>query len=295
MTRKEQRLCWQRTDTFNLTCNSLLDGCIMFFELLSIYSYEFMQRALLASILIAVPSAIAGYFLVMRKLSMLGDGIAHISLLGVVTGIIIKINPIISAVALSGLSTVIIEHLKNSKVLRSDLSLTLLFIISLAISALLISKFKLYSLDIMSLFFGSIIGITHEELLIMFFLSLISTLILYLFRYYFLLFSYDHESSSIFGVNSSLIGYVFAFLTGIIIAFSIKIAGILLISVLLLLPTLIANRIAKGFDYSIIVSIVVSLLTSFFGVTLSYLLDIPVGACIAITFFTIYVITLVVK
>ncbi|MEM3610137.1 MAG: metal ABC transporter permease [Candidatus Aenigmatarchaeota archaeon] len=254
----------------------------MIAEILNVLSYSFMQRALFASLLIAIPSALLGFFIFMKKISMIGDGIAHISLLGIVLGIITKFNHIISAVTVSSVVTFLIEYLRMKKILRSDVSLAILFVFSLSLVGILIAKFKLYSTDLFGLFFGSILGIPEEDLVIMLVLSVISTITILLFRYYFFFIAYDEESAFASGINIKIYNYLFAILLGIVIAFSIKIAGVLLITALLIIPSLISSNISNKFDKGIILSVLISSFSCVIGVILAYLFDIPVGASITI-------------
>ena len=243
-------------------------------------SMPFMQRALLAGAMVGVSAALVGSFVVIRRMTFIGAGIAHSSFAGVVIGLLVGINPIIAAMGFAIFVGLSIGFFAKNYRIEEESAVGVFFPFSMALGILLLGFIKGYSPNIMGYLFGDILLVGKTEVSLSL-VAFILTLLFFSILFREMVFStFDEETSRVIGIRVELVYYLFLFLTAFVIVVSIKIVGIILFSGLLVIPPLIALMFAKDMKGYVIFSGIIGLLSAVFGLVLSYYLNLPSGATI---------------
>jgi zinc transport system permease protein len=254
-------------------------------ELGNILNYEFVQRAFLAGMLIAAVSSILGVFLVLRRFSLIGDGLAHITFGSVAVVMLIGVSPLyitLAALPLVMLSSLAILKLTQSKRIQGDAAIGIVSSIGIAAGIVLVSLSNGYNVDLFSYLFGNILTVTQAELLLAFIVFLIVAATVILFYDDLLAITFDEELARTMGVKTERINTILFLLTSVSAVLAMKVAGIMLVSAMLILPPLIALQLSLNFKMTIIASVVFSLLSVIFGILLAFMLNLPAGGTIVL-------------
>ena len=250
--------------------------------MLELFSYSFMQRALIAGLIIGIVAPLIGNFLVVRRYSLIADTLAHISLLGVAIGFFLKNQSMLIVVIVAILAGLIMENLRGSKKIYGESVLALFLSGGLAISIVLISLAKSLNSNFYSYLFGSITTVTNEDLVVMTVLGIITLGIIFFFYRQFYVISLDEELALSQGIKTKLLNRVLIILTAVVVALSIRIVGSLLIGALMVVPVLTAMQLSRSFKQSIYLSIIFSLLSVIVGLFISYYFDLATGGMIVV-------------
>ena len=213
--------------------------------------YAFMQNALLVSVLISLMCPMIGMFLVLRRYSMIGDTLAHASLAGVAVGLLVKVNPIISAFAVTSVFAVLIEVLRQRFRRYAELILVIILSLSVGIAITIISSGMVHT-NVEAFLFGSILTVTPDDVLTVAVLCVVSLAAVYFLYPQLVMLAFDEDGAKIAGVKTRLINYIFALLVAAMIAVSIRVVGILVISSLIALPVAAALQLGKGFKVTML-------------------------------------------
>lgn len=261
----------------------------------SLFQYDFIIRALEAGLLIGAIAPLIGIFLVLRRYSLIADTLSHVSLAGVAVGLLIKINPLITAIAASTVSSVIIDKLRTSKKIYGETALSIFLSGSLALAIILIGLANGFNVDIFSYLFGSIVTVKNTDLYIISILSIIIIVLLAVFFKELIYISFDEESAQVSGIKVKTLNTFFILLAAAMIAISIPIIGILLISALLVIPTVTALQYKKSFKITLLIAEIISLFSVMAGLIISFYLNLSPGGTIVLLMLTIFSFTLFYK
>ncbi|MFH1750675.1 MAG: metal ABC transporter permease, partial [Candidatus Micrarchaeota archaeon] len=190
--------------------------------MLEFLAYGFMQRALLAGVLVALVCALVGVFLVMRRMSLLGDGLAHISFGGIAFGLFFKIYPIFSALLFAIVAAFGIQKLKNLKV-YGDAAIAIFFSFGLALGVVLISYSKGFGLDLFSYLFGSILAVSEMDIAVIFTIGVAAFAAVLVFYKELLYITFDEEAAKASGIPVERMNMMLVLLTAIIVVLSMRI------------------------------------------------------------------------
>ncbi|AEM74545.1 metal ABC transporter permease [Caldicellulosiruptor acetigenus] len=249
--------------------------------------YEFMQRAFLAGVLVALMTSLAGNFLVLKRFSQMGDSLSHTAIVGVAASLLFNFSPTIGAIISTVGFAIVLEYFKSKFKRFEEISLALVSITALGLASVLFGILKSSS-NLMSFLFGSIVAIGNEDVWIIFAVCLVTVTFIAMFRKRLIFATFDEVSAKVSGINTKLLDFLLSIVSATIIAVSIKIVGGLLISSLIVFPTAIAMRFSKNFKMLQIVSLLVSLIAVIVGLTSSYYVDIPPGGATVLTFLVIF-------
>lgn len=259
--------------------------------MLSIFSYPFIQRALLAGFVLAVVLSFIGIFVVLKKISFLGEGVAHASLAGIAIGLITATNPLIVAIIYSILFSLVVYFLEKKTTVSTDAIIGVLFTASMALGVILVNTQAGYQPELISYLFGNILTIKTGDLLIMVLFSVIILLFL-LFKYKKITLTiFDRDSAYLSGINTTFYELGLYISLAISIVLGVKVLGIVLVSAILIIPASIAKMLSRSFKQMIFDSIVVSEIIVIGGILLSYVLDYPTGPVIILLGTTIFFLT----
>lgn len=251
---------------------------------LEIFSYDFMQRAIISGIAIALLCSVVGLFLVLRRYSLFGDAVAHSSFGGIALGLLLGIYPLWTAYIISLISAAIITKIKQKFDISGEASVAVLLSSGIAVGLILISLSGGFSVDVFSFLFGSILLVSTEDTILILGLTG-SILIVILLLYRELIYStFNEEQAKVSGIPVEKINYLIVFIAGITVVTSIQLVGILLISALFVIPNVTAIMYGRSFKQTALLSISFAISAVIIGIIISYLFDItPSGSIVVLS------------
>lgn len=259
-----------------------------------IFTYGFMQRAFIAGSIIGIICPAIGVFIVLRRLSMIGDTLSHVALAGVAAGMLGGVYPIYSALVFSIVASLGIEKLRQDFKDYAELSIAIMLSAGIGLASIFISMGGSNS-AIFSYLFGSIALVTLQDIVIIIALGLVilaSLIVLYRGLFYI---TFDEEAARLAGVPIKKLNLYFNILVAMTIAVSMRIVGILLVSSMMVIPVAIGMQLAKSFKETLIYSIACGLLSVITGLFVSFYWDLAPGGTIVISGIVILVSSILLK
>lgn len=261
--------------------------------MLDILSYGFMQRSFIMGIIISIIAPTIGLFLVLRRLSVMGDALSHVALAGAAFGILTGIYPVYSAIMFSIAAALGIERLRKEYEKYAELSLSIVLSAGIGLASILISLGN--TSGIFAYLFGSLALVSKKDILVVSILGifiLISIIVLYKGLFYI---SFDEEGAKLAGVPVKAINIFFSILVALTIGISMRIVGVLLISSLMTLPVATSLIIANSFKQALIYSNIFGIISVIVGLVLSFYLDLAPGGTIVLTALLILIIIILIN
>ena len=244
-------------------------------------SYGFMQKSFIMGIMIALIAPTIGYFLVLRRQSIIGDTLSHIALAGAAFGMVTNTYPVYTAIIFSIIAAFGIEGLRKKYEDYAELSLSIVLSAGVGLASILISLGN--TQGILSYLFGSLSLITNKDIFLVIGLG-IGVLFTILFFYKGLFYiTFDEESAHLGGVPVRFINVFFSILVALTVAISMRIVGALLISSLMILPVSTSLLISNSFREGLIYSNIFGVISVILGLILSFYLDLAPGGTIVLT------------
>jgi len=263
--------------------------------MLEMLSYDFMQRAFLAGIIIAILASVSGTFVVLRRYSMISETLAHSALVGVAVGLVAGFNPLWMAVIVAILSAWLIEYLRSEFTLYSDAVLAILLSGSLALAVIIVSLGGAFNNSLFSYLFGSILSVSTEDVITIAIFGTVALASLLVFSRQLYFIAYDEEVAQTSGIKVKFLNFLLVSVVAVIIALSIRVVGSLLIGALMVIPTVAALQFRVGFFKTGLISLFFALISVITGMTLSYYFSLPSGATIVLCVLFIFIISLVIN
>ncbi len=258
-------------------------------NLIEIFSYSFMIRALIVGVLLSFCAALIGTPLVLRKNSMIGDGLSHVGFGAFAIASVLGLAPIQFAIPIVIIASFFILQLTESNIIHGDAAIALVSISALAVGTFIVSLTGT-NVDINSYLFGSILSISNTDILITVILTIAISL-LYLFSHHQIFsITFDETFAKSIGVNTKLYHLAFAVLCSIVVVLGMRLMGALLISGLIIFPVLSAGLFSKTYRSTIISSALIAILAFLVGLIASYSLNTPTGATIIIVNLVFFII-----
>lgn len=257
-----------------------------------IFQFDFMIRAFAAGLAIAVVAPLIGMFLVVRRYSLMADTLAHVSLAGVAIGLLLGLNPVITAIAASIIASLGIEHLRTTKRMLGESVLALFLSGSLAIAVILLSLAKGFNVNLFSYLFGSISTVSPTDLSITITLALFIVIAVKLLYKEFFFLSFDADLARASGIHTKTLALILTALAAVTVSLSIRIVGVLLIGALMVIPVISAMQFGKGFRTTMLLSIVFSVISVIVGLLLSFYWNIASGGAIVVVALVIFLLSL---
>ncbi len=266
--------------------------------IISALQYTFMQRALLVGIMIAISSSFLGIFLVLRRYSMIGDGLAHVSFATVAFALLFQQSPLIISIPIVILASFLILKLSEENRIGGDAAIGLVASFSVALGVFVSSLAKGFNVDLFSYLFGSILVIGQSDVIFSIILSItVIGVILFYYQDLFAL-TYDEEYAVVMGKKPKKLSRILAVLTSITIVLGIRVVGTMLISSLIIFPTVTALQLNRGFKQTIALAIIISISAVVLGIFASFAFNFPTGSTIVLVnsaFFAISFLIRVIK
>ncbi|WP_078432543.1 metal ABC transporter permease [Metabacillus halosaccharovorans] len=267
----------------------------------SLFQYEFLQNAFISGMLIGLIAPLLGVFVVVRRMSLIADALSHVTLAGIAASLLLEkkvtafvgINPLYLGMAFSVGGSLFIEKLRTVYKHYQELAIPIILSAGVGISVIFISLADGFNTDLFSYLFGSISAVSRADMYVISAITVaVIFVIFFLYKELFLL-SFDEEHAVASGISAKVIHFIFIFMLALVIAGSMRIVGILLVSSLMTLPVAASIRIAKGFKQTIFFSVLFGEISVIIGLFLAYYLDLAPGGTIVILSVLILIMTII--
>ena len=263
----------------------------MWNDLVQMFSYPFMTRALLVGILVSLCAAVLGVTLVLKRYSMIGDGLSHVGFGALAVAAAFQIAPLYLAVPVVFGAALILLWISEPGQMKGDAVIALFSTGALALGVMIVSMTKGMNADLNNYMFGSILAMSEEDVRLSVILTVAVLLLYVLFYHKIFAVTFDETFAKATGVKVGLYRAVLAFLIAITIVLGMRMMGTLLISSLIIFPALTAMRVCRDFKSVILCSVVLAMISFTVGLAVSYMLATPTGASIVVVdmvFFLIF-------
>lgn len=251
-------------------------------QIIEALQFEFIRNAIIAGSFIAITCAVIGVFLVLRKFSMIGDGLAHVSLSTVALGLLLGVSPIYISIPLVIIASLLILRLTEKTAIWGDSAIAFVSSVAVASAVMIASLSNGFNVDLFSYLFGSILAISTTEVWLSVALSVITIIIISLNYHELFALTFDEQFAQVTGVKTKLLNNLLVSLTGIVVVLGVKVVGTMLVSSLIVIPVISALQIGIGFKRTILLAAGSSLFSVVFGILISYVADTPAGATIVL-------------
>lgn len=246
------------------------------------FRYDFIIRALVVGTFIALSCSFLGIFLVLKKLSLIGDGLAHVSFGTVAISLALGASPLFFTIPLVIIASLLILRLKEKAKIDGDAAIGLVSAAAVATGVFIASTGQGFNVDLFSYLFGNILVVDNNDLYISIVLSVTVIAAIVLFYHDIFAVTFDEDFAGIAGIKSRAINNLVVILTAVTIAVGIRIVGAMLISSMIIFPVVTALQFDRGFKQTIIIAASVSVFCVFTGILFSFIINAPSGAAIVI-------------
>lgn len=250
--------------------------------ILEAVQFDFVIRALIVGSMVALCCSFLGIFLVLKKYSMIGHGLAHVSFATIAIALLLSASPLMVSIPLVTAASFLILKLSEKSDMHGDAAIGLVSSFCIAVGVLIASLASGFNVDLFSYLFGSILVISKSDLIISIALSIIVISVIILFYNTLFAITYDEEFAKTMGIGTRNYNYLISILTSITIVLGIRVVGTMLVSSMIIFPTITALQLSKGFKLTIFISVLISVLSVVLGVFTSYIYDLPTGATVVL-------------
>lgn len=259
--------------------------------MLEMFEMEFMQRAWIAGIIVAIVCPLIGSFLVLRKQSLIGDGLGHIAFAGVAGGALMGYQPVLSAAFATVLGALGIEFVRKKMAEYSDMVLAIFFYSGMGLAVIFTSMNKLGSMNLSSFLFGSLMTITTLDLWFVALLAIFISTFVMVFYCPLQYLVFDELSAEVAGLPTAQLSIWLSVLTALTVAIAMRIVGLLLVAAMMVIPVACAIQVSKSFKGTIITAVIYALISVIVGLTLSYYANLAPGGTIVLCGSILFVIS----
>ena len=247
-----------------------------------IFHLGFMVRAFVAGGVVGLVCPLLGVFLVLRRLSLIAETLAHVALTGAAIGLLLGRYPVGVALVTSALAAVAVERLRAANRLAGDTALALVLYTALAAAVVLVSVGDGFSVDLFGYLFGSVVTVAWEDVWAVGALGATVVALVVLLYNELVQATFDPELAQASGVNVGRAGLVLALLTGVTVTLSMRVVGALLVGALIVFPVLAALQVGRSFRATLLLAAALGVASVLAGLTLSYYRDLAAGGAIVL-------------
>ncbi|HDH2108234.1 TPA: metal ABC transporter permease [Staphylococcus aureus] len=256
-----------------------------------LFTYQFLNRALITSIIVGIACGTVGSLIVLRGLSLMGDAMSHAVLPGVALSFLFGIPMFVGALITGMIASIFIGYITSSSKTKPDAAIGISFTAFLASGIIIISLINTTT-DLYHILFGNLLAITNSAFLTTIVIGSIVLILIIIFYRPLMISTFDPTFSRMSGLNTTLLHYFVMLLLSLVTVASIQTVGIILVVALLITPASTAFLISKKLYSMMIIASLISVISSIVGLYYSYIYNIPSGATIVLCTFVIYIITL---
>lgn len=267
------------------------------------FQYEFLRNALWSGVIVGLVSPVVGVFLVVRRLSLMADALSHIALSGIAAGLLLRevspalafMSPTYSGMAFSVIGSLFVERLRKVYKSFEELAIPITLSTGVALSVVLISIADGFNSDLFGYLFGSVLSVTTSDLITIVGIGVIVLIAIFAFYKELFYLTFDEESAVLSGLPRKRLNLLFMVLVALVIAASMRIVGILLVSAMMTLPVAASLQVARSFSQTLVYAVVFAESAVLGGLVLSYYLDWASGGTIVLFSVIILCLVLLVK
>ncbi len=241
-----------------------------------------MRLALASGAIVGLLAPAVGFFLVQRRMSLIGDGIGHVAFAGVALGYLVGVSPVLTALGAAVVGAIAIEWLRARRLAAGDQALALVFYTGIAAGVVLVSAAGALDVDLFAFLFGSILTVTRGDLALVALLGVAGLAAIGLLYRALVGVVLDEEGARVAGVPIAALNVSVAALAAVTVAVSMRIVGILLIAALMVLPVIAASRVAWSMRSNLVIAMGIGLASALAGLTVAYYADVPPGGTIVL-------------
>ncbi|WP_094314566.1 metal ABC transporter permease [Staphylococcus aureus] len=256
-----------------------------------LFTYQFLNRALITSIIVGIVCGTVGSLIVLRGLSLMGDAMSHAVLPGVALSFLFGIPMFVGALITGMIASIFIGYITSSSKTKPDAAIGISFTAFLASGIIIISLINTTT-DLYHILFGNLLAITNSAFLTTIVIGSIVLILIIIFYRPLMISTFDPTFSRMSGLNTTLLHYFVMLLLSLVAVASIQTVGIILVVALLITPASTAFLISKKLYSMMIIASLISVISSIVGLYYSYIYNIPSGSTIVLCTFVIYIITL---
>ncbi|MEU2513102.1 metal ABC transporter permease [Streptomyces syringium] len=249
---------------------------------MDILNPAFMQRALLAALLVGITAPAIGIYLVQRRQALMGDGIGHVALTGVGLGFLLNTSPVWVATAVCVIGAVAMELIRSSGKARGDIALAMLFYGGMAGGVMLMHLSGGSNANLISYLFGSITTVAEEDIVAICVLAAFVILTTVGLRKQLFAICQDEEFARVTGLPVRLLNLLVAVTAALTVTVAMRVVGLLLVSALMVIPVAASQAIARSFATTFALAVAIGVLVTVSGTATSYYVDVPSGATIVL-------------
>ena len=258
--------------------------------LLTPFTYEFMQRGFIASVIIGIICSVIGCYVVIRSMAFMGDAMAHAILPGVAIAYILNGSLTLGALVASIVIALGIGQLSKQGRLKEDTAIGILFSAFLALGILIISSIRTYAVDLSHILFGNILGVSRNDLIFTAVAGFIILLFIFIFYKEFMIISFDQVFARAVKIPVEVYRNFMLVLMALTIVASIQTVGVVMIAAMLVTPAASAFLLSKRLPVMMGISCLIGVLSSIIGLYISYYANVASGAAIVLTATVIFLI-----
>lgn len=251
-------------------------------KLMEMFSYPFMVRAVLVGMMVSLCSALLGVSLVLKRYSMIGDGLSHVGFGALTIATAFHAAPLFVAIPVVILAAVLLLRISGNSKIKGDAAIALISTSALAVGVVVISMTTGMNTDVYNYMFGSILAMSSQDVWLSLILSAMVLVLYILFYHKIFAITFDETFALATGVRANLYNTLIAVLTAVTIVLGMRMMGALLISSLIIFPALTSMRVCKTFKSVIVNSAIVSVVCLFIGIIASYVWATPAGASVVL-------------
>ncbi len=248
-----------------------------------VLSYPFARRAIVVGLLLSVSAALLGVNLVLKRFSMLGDGLSHVSFGAAAVGLACGVAPLHFSIPIVIIAAFLLLRIKQNGKINGDAATAIVSSSALAVGITVATLTTGMNTDISNYMFGSILALGKSEVIIAAISGVIIITIYVLFYQKIFTCTFDEDFAAVTGVRVKWYNSINAILTAVTVVIGMRIMGALLISSIITFPALSSMRICKHYKCTVIAAAIISILSFLIGIFISFTLDIPAGAAVVLT------------
>ena len=264
-------------------------------NILTMFSFPFMQRALIAGVLVSLCAALLGVSLVLKRYSMIGDGLSHVSFGALAIAVALGVTPLWFSIPVVILAAFLLLRVADNPRWNSDAAIAAMSASSLAIGILVISRTTGMTTDVDNYMFGSVLAMSKTDVVLSVVLCLAVLVLFILFYHKLFAVTFDESFSRATGLKVDRYNTLLSILTALTIVLGMRMMGAMLISSLVIFPALTAMRLFKSFRGVVVCAAVTSVLCFCAGLTVSFVLSTPVGASVVCANLTLFLLACLVQ
>jgi ABC-type Mn2+/Zn2+ transport systems, permease components len=258
-------------------------------DIMQMFSYPFMVRALVAGTFISLCSALLGVSLVLKRYSMIGDGLSHVGFGALAVAMAIGAAPLKFAIPVVIIAAFFLLRISENSTIKGDSAIAIISTSALAIGIISVSLSTGMNTDVYNYLFGSILAMSDSDVILSVILSAIVIVLFVFFYTKIFTITFDENFARATGIRAGIYNMLIAVLTAVTIVLGMRMIGALLISALIIFPSLSSMRVCRSFRAVVLCSAVISVICLFAGVCASYIWAAPTGASVVIANLTAFI------